>query len=348
MAMSVAGLALVVLAAGCVPSVQEAPPAHLEPVTPATWIGVLPCADCEGIDIVLLLRPDHRYLQRQSWLGRVSRDDRLVDVGRWRLTEDGQALLLIGGAGGARQFGFTENGGLRLLGRHGEALAAELLPGETGDAFETPFGWRGTYTHSGGEGHFRDCGSGLEVPVTIEAAASQLVRAYADSRSGAGAEVLFTLRGHLVERPGADGTGTREMLRVTAVERAWPEESCAPTQARPTAAGLEDTVWWLLELDGVSLPPFGPDSARLRLLPNNARIEVFGGCNAMFGSYRADSATLVVSELAMTRKQCPELDALEQRLLEVLALADTYSVGAGTLVLYGAGRPLARLVSVPP
>lgn len=62
---------------------------------PASFRGVLPCADCPGVRHHLDLWPDEVFHLRREWLGRgLVRDD----LGRWRFEPARRALILAGGA----------------------------------------------------------------------------------------------------------------------------------------------------------------------------------------------------------------------------------------------------------
>ncbi len=69
--------------------------------------GVLPCADCPGIDDRVDLFPDHAYYLRASYLERESAFD---DVGSWALSSDGRTLVLKGGREAPLFFTWVDGG----------------------------------------------------------------------------------------------------------------------------------------------------------------------------------------------------------------------------------------------
>ncbi len=332
------------LLAGCVPGLPV-PQARAPLPVPGSFAGVLPCGDCAGVRTAVRLREDGVYLVRQTFLGRAGTDDELVELGRWRLREDGRVLLLETPEG-VRTFAVVDDNRLAPLDGLGQPLAggaaSQLVRGVGDDAFEQPFRWRGMVRFRDGVGEFHECRSDLVLPIAKQGASAQLERAYLATRAGADAELMFTLQGTLLAAATAGAEGVPERLLVTGVERAWPSEYCAAARPSAPIAGLEDTVWWLDALAGASLPEARAQRPRMRLLPLEARIEVFSGCNIIFGSYAAQSRVLRFDGLAKTRKRCPELDALESRLLEVLRSTDAYTIDAGELVLHVEGSALAR------
>lgn len=93
---------------------------------PATYTGLLPCADCPGIDYQLNLLADHRYRLRLNYR---DRDASFESGGRWDLADGGELLVLHEkkANGSPRQWAVL-NGGrqLRLLKANGEPIESGL------------------------------------------------------------------------------------------------------------------------------------------------------------------------------------------------------------------------------
>lgn len=73
------------------PSASVQPPANqttqstqTAPTTPQTYKGVLPCADCSGIDTTLVLNPDKTFELTEIYQGK-NDDDPFVTKGSWEL-----------------------------------------------------------------------------------------------------------------------------------------------------------------------------------------------------------------------------------------------------------------------
>src|SRR5258705_8607676 len=56
---------------------------------PATYIGLLPCADCAGIRYQINFLPDGAYMQRMTHL-LDAHDDSHYELGAWSLSHDGR------------------------------------------------------------------------------------------------------------------------------------------------------------------------------------------------------------------------------------------------------------------
>lgn len=58
--------------------------------------GVLPCADCEGIETTLEIKEEKRFLLQWIYLGKHNEENRFELSGKWRWEEDGNTITLIG------------------------------------------------------------------------------------------------------------------------------------------------------------------------------------------------------------------------------------------------------------
>ncbi|WP_460456873.1 copper resistance protein NlpE [Arenimonas alkanexedens] len=87
-----------------------------------TWLGVLPCADCDGIETRLQLRTDPdggRYLLEETYLGGPGQN-RFVQEGDWReestVIDGADAVVYrIDPEGAGRWFWLQDDGGLEML-----------------------------------------------------------------------------------------------------------------------------------------------------------------------------------------------------------------------------------------
>jgi copper homeostasis protein (lipoprotein) len=61
---------------------------------PASFVGILPCADCAGIAQTLSLREDGLYRMRRTYLGKPGNP--FAETGRWQVDASGRLLLRSG------------------------------------------------------------------------------------------------------------------------------------------------------------------------------------------------------------------------------------------------------------
>jgi len=74
---------------------------------PGRYTGVVPCADCEGIETTLVLRDDQRYALTTRYLG--EQDTGRTLEGRFDWDEAGGTIALAGVAGGPSRYRVGEN-----------------------------------------------------------------------------------------------------------------------------------------------------------------------------------------------------------------------------------------------
>lgn len=71
-----------------------------------TYKGVIPCADCEGIETVITLNPDESYNIKETYLGKS--DNVFEDVGSFDWMDDGNRLKLEDTDSNIRFFAVSE------------------------------------------------------------------------------------------------------------------------------------------------------------------------------------------------------------------------------------------------
>lgn len=105
---------LLLLVASCT---QSAPPTSTSPAraeVPGVYQGVLPCADCAGIELTLYLYPDSSYLEKQTYLGLPRAQPTVVYTGRWSQPAAALVKLTRRANEGPTDFQVRENGLVQL------------------------------------------------------------------------------------------------------------------------------------------------------------------------------------------------------------------------------------------
>lgn len=108
------------------PSISPPPSASAPSVRfalPATFAGVLPCADCMGIAHVLMLDPDGSYRLHRTYLGKSV--EPVVEAGRWTADHNGKRIALhsnTDNAGNPMFFSVRAHSTLRQLDEKGRAI----------------------------------------------------------------------------------------------------------------------------------------------------------------------------------------------------------------------------------
>ena len=87
------------------------------------WQGTIPCADCDGIDVRLVLEREgdaRRYMLVETYVAGAG-GVRFVEYGQWR--QEAALLRLQGGSGSQRTYGLLDDGRLQARDSHGRRLS---------------------------------------------------------------------------------------------------------------------------------------------------------------------------------------------------------------------------------
>lgn len=259
---------------------------------------------------------------------------RILEGDHLMFINDTHTAVLTGGAG--------DHVDMMLIRVQAPVAAATATPE---DNSEPPSGMalEGTFRYMADAAIFRDCSSGKEFPVAMEAGYIELERAYLEAREEPGSELMVRLRGRYLERPAMEGDRNEVQLIVDQLEEVLPGEACQPEHH----ASLTDTYWKLLELDGEAVTsPEGMREAHVILASSESRAHGFAGCNNFFGGYQIDGDKLTFSAMGSTMMACPEGMDTEQAFLGALGQTTRYTISGQFLQIYADDQLLARLEAV--
>jgi len=317
--------------------VQSAPK-HPLGTLPATFSGTLPCADCPGIDVHLNLLADSVYFLRETYQDRDN--GAFDDIGRYLLSSYHGQITLHGGREAPMRFALSSPDTLTLLDQDGAHIDSELnytLSRQPElQILEPRVLMRGKYRHLADAGRFRECLTGLDMPVATEADNPALEQAYLEARETPGEALLVSLEGRIVERMPMEGPGTVPMLVPERFIGVWPGQSC-PGPIR--LADLENTYWRLTLIDATHVERAPEQREPHLVFREQGRLAGSDGCNRLSGIYAVDGASFHLSGLATTRMACPEGMAQAERFRSALEETDRYRiVGQHLEMLDSTGR----------
>ncbi len=315
---------------------------------PATFAGTLPCADCEGIRMTLVLRPDSTFLLRRIYEGQSGRSPEMT-FGRWSLVAGGRGILLRGGPEGSWRFEFHPPDTVSMLDLQGHAIVSKLnynLVRTASGPLTNPMLLRGTYSPEGGAAWFTECVTGVRFRVAPEGPGAVMAADYVQLGEVGESPVLATVEGHLVPAAQGETTGMGtggEVLVVDRFLRFWPGQSC---DSPWTTATLEGTYWKLVELGGRPVTVW-PDQREphFRLNPEDGQLTGSGGCNGLLGRFEVDGDSVRFTHVATTRMRCPQGMEQEGAFVAALEAANRAVVSGEQLRLYDGDRLLARFES---
>lgn len=329
------------------PPLPVAPPLPADPLVnlPATFMGTLPCADCENTHLQLNLFADDSFVSRMTYTGKTG--EPVDDMGSWALSSDRRILVLKGRGDSVQMFAAPSAGLLKKLDAGGSPLAGRVPSDLTrASAFRpltTKLPMRGAYTLNERMGSFVECSTGQTWAVATGGAA-ELEAAYTRARSATGASVLTEVEGTVTPHPAPDGGGMEAILTIDKFLRVLPRESCAP---RFTSAPLNDTFWRLIRVGDQNI--VAPTDSRREIsitFQAGARGSgAFSGstaCNRLIGTYRTANATMEITS-GGTLRACQDEAASEAAFVAALKATKTYRIAGRTLELMdGSGKTLAR------
>ena len=321
-------------------------PGELFATLPATFLGVLPCADCAGIEHHLDLMSDGSYALRMRYLGR-DEERAFDDIGTWALSSDGITLALKGGREAPVFFSIEDGDTLRKLDLSGRPIESsldyELRRAGTFAPVEPRLAMRGMFRYMADAADFAECTTGRRLPVAMEGGYVDLERAYmALPKDGdPPVPVMALVEGRIAMRPPMEGPGAVPTLVVERFLRLAPGEACPP---RFRTASLTSTHWSLvgLEQEAASAQEGRPEP-HLVLQGAESRAVGSNGCNRFMAGYTLAGERIQFSPAAATRMACPGAEELARRFDDALASAVRWRVLGGQLELYDeGGRLLAR------
>lgn len=183
-------------------------------VVPVSFAGVLPCADCPGIETALTLFADSTFRLREVYQER--RVMPVIAMGRWAV--DGSTLVLDGLS---RTVRYAREGTdtLRLLDRAGRPIESgqplALTRRDSVDALREAATFVGTFTYQADAPLFRECASGQDFPVLMQGAYRALERAYRAAKLPPGSGQQVEVRARFLARPATmEGPRDRDVVEV--------------------------------------------------------------------------------------------------------------------------------------
>ena len=157
-----------------------------------SYQGVLPCADCGGLDTSLFLDEDGTFVLQETYRDTKDGDQTFADYGKWARTAD-KSLEMLDQSGAIIE----------------SKLNYRLDPVEKALP-KTPMALKGSYTYMADAAVFKDCATGKTFPVDNTIALEQ---GYAKAYKTPGEPGFLTLNGHFSVQPSM-GEGQTEKALV--------------------------------------------------------------------------------------------------------------------------------------
>lgn len=203
---------------------QVLEPTQAEALKPMqqSWRGVLPCADCEGIETSLFLEKDGSWVMNQHYQG-AKAPSSFASYGTWARTAD---KLVLTDTTGEKRYFRAKGEGLEMLDMQGNPIESQFnytLAPVTAALPATPMAMRGMYFYMADAAIFTDCATGKKVSVANNA---QLERDYAAARGSDTKPVLLTVDGHFTLEANPDSGERVKTLIVDKDAKFLADKNC--------------------------------------------------------------------------------------------------------------------------
>lgn len=183
-----------------VDALQPTQAAELKPMQ-QSWRGILPCADCEGIETSLFLEKDGTWVMNERYQGVREEPSSFASYGTWARTAD---KLVLTDSQGEKSWYRAKGDALEMLDREGNPVQSQLnytLQPVKSSLPVTPMAMRGMYFYMADAATFTDCATGKRVAVANNA---ELERKYLAARGASEKPVLLSVEGHFTMEANPD------------------------------------------------------------------------------------------------------------------------------------------------
>ena len=202
--------------------IQPTQVAELKPMQ-QSWRGILPCADCEGIETSLFLEKDGTWVMNERYQGVREEPSSFASYGTWARTAD---KLVLTDSQGEKSYYRAKGEALEMLDREGNPIESQLnytLAPVKATLPVTPMAMRGMYFYMADAATFTDCATGKQVSVASNA---ELERGYLAARGASEKPVLLSVEGHFTLEANPDTHEPVKTLMADKEVKFIPGKSC--------------------------------------------------------------------------------------------------------------------------
>ncbi|HCD1253780.1 TPA: envelope stress response activation lipoprotein NlpE [Citrobacter amalonaticus] len=203
--------------------IQPTQVAELKPMQ-QSWRGILPCADCEGIETSLFLEKDGTWVMNERYQGVREEPSSFASYGTWARTAD---KLVLTDSQGEKSYYRAKGEALEMLDREGNAVESQFnytLEPVKSSLPVTPMAMRGMYFYMADAATFTDCATGKRVAVASNA---ELERGYLAARGASEKPVLLSVEGHFTLEANPDTQEPVKTLMADKEIKFIPGQDCS-------------------------------------------------------------------------------------------------------------------------
>lgn len=185
-----------------------------------SYRGILPCADCEGIETSLFLDASGTWIMNQYYQGKKTS---FASYGEWARTAN---KLVLTSSLGEKQYFLPKEDSLVRLDTKGAPIQSSLnftLKAVSLSLPITPMAMKGEYTYFADAAIFKDCANGRIYPVDNNIALEQGYLAVRDENIQ---PVLLQFDAHFIMQPAPDSDKLQNVLVSDGKVKFFPGKNC--------------------------------------------------------------------------------------------------------------------------
>lgn len=275
-----------------------------------SYVGILPCADCPGIETQLDLLSNGTYFLTQTYQDRPN--GTFSRMGLWSL--EGERLVLQHHQDDHLVYFANQMGGWLQADTLGNPIISQL------NYNLDPKGWQpakitkeieGMLTYMADAPSIVECQTGLRFPVVMTPEWLEVERTYLASTTLGGSYLLTHADVTLSWETPEEGPA-RHQLRFQNLKRVQPAATCGSPVAE-----LEHHEWDIVELDGVPSSDLDVMLVRPYIRFSGQQLSGHSGCNVMAGPIQLEGNQLSFGPIASTRMFCQDAATIENRFLQL-------------------------------
>ncbi|TPG60677.1 envelope stress response activation lipoprotein NlpE [Ewingella americana] len=188
-----------------------------------SFSGVVPCADCSGIEMSLFLQQDGTYVLQESYLGAKDGDLMFASYGSWARTAD---KLVLTDSKGEKRYFHPEGDNLAMLDSTGSPIVSQfnyVLKPTAQNMPKTPMTLSGMLQYSADVASFTDCATGKVFPLSDN---KTLKTGYLAARKKPQELVFVSMDGHFTVNSSAEQGQTQKSLVADSNVKFDPAKAC--------------------------------------------------------------------------------------------------------------------------
>lgn len=275
-----------------------------------SFFGILPCADCPGIETQLDLLANGTYFLTQIYQDRP--DGTYNRMGRWEI--EGDRLVLHHSNQEHLIYFANQTGGWLQADTLGNPIVSQL------NYNLEPKGWQpaqiskeieGMLTYMADAPSIVECQTGLRFPIVMTPEWLEVERTYL-AASTVGGSYLHTQADVTLTWETPEEGPARHHLRFKDLKRILPATTCGSPVAE-----LEHHEWDIVELDGFIAADLEAMLVRPYVRFSGQQLSGHTGCNVMAGPIQLEGSNISFGPMASTRMFCQDAAAIEGRFLQL-------------------------------